>query len=100
MLRSITSEFWMPSGQVAARAPRPGARCPRPRRLAMENLESRKLLTTATLTFNSVSDGNFAAPTLPNATYQLAPPRRATSSGTTYRLPLPVRPGSSRGSPA
>ncbi len=31
----------------------------RPRRLAIESLESRKLLTAAVLTSNSISDGGF-----------------------------------------
>ena len=45
----------------------PGAvRCVRPRRLAVESLESRKLLTVTTLTFNSISDGSFEAPALPD----------------------------------
>ncbi len=42
------------------------------RRLALESLESRKLMT-ATLTFNSISDGSFEAPALSADTYQVAP---------------------------
>jgi hypothetical protein len=44
-----------------------------PRRLSVESLESRKLLTVTTLTLNSISDGNFAAPTLAKDAYQVAP---------------------------
>ena len=79
-----------------------GARAlgPGPRRLTMESLESRKLLTVATLTYNSISDGSFEAPTLHDATYQLGQ-YVAWQFGThRTRLPLPVRPGSSRASPA
>ena len=43
------------------------------RRLALENLESRRLLTVTTLTLNSISDGNFAAPALAANAYQIAP---------------------------
>ncbi len=45
----------------------------RPRRLAIESLESRKLLTAAVLTSNSISDGGFEAPSLPAYAYQVAP---------------------------
>jgi hypothetical protein len=49
-----------------------------PRRLAIENLEARKLLTVATptaatLTLNSVSDGSFAAPALAARSFQVDP---------------------------
>ena len=45
----------------------------RPRRLAMESLESRKLMTVTTLTVNAVSDGSFEAPALPSQAYVVAP---------------------------
>jgi len=54
------------------KAPR-SARHSGSRRLAIESLESRKLLTTTTLTYNSVADGSFEAPTLFPLTYQTAP---------------------------
>jgi hypothetical protein len=50
-----------------------GRRRAGPRRLTMESLEGRRLLTTTTLTVNSVSDGNFAAPSLAPEAYQLDP---------------------------
>ena len=46
----------------------------RPRRLTVESLESRKLLSAATLTSNAISDGNFAAPALVANAFQIAPP--------------------------
>ncbi len=46
----------------------------RSRRLAIESLESRTLLTVTTLTLNSISDGNFEAPALAAKAYQIAPP--------------------------
>ncbi len=52
-----------------------GAKTPhraRPRRLTIESLECRKLLT-ATLTLNSISDGSFEAPTLAANSYTIAP---------------------------
>ena len=45
----------------------------RPRRLMLESLESRKLMTVTTLTANSISDGSFAAPALAAQSYQIAP---------------------------
>ncbi len=43
------------------------------RRLAVESLESRQLLTVTTLTFGSISDGSFEAPALPTSAYTVAP---------------------------
>ena len=45
----------------------------RPRRLTMEGLECRRLMTATTLTMNSISDGSFEAPALAANTYQVAP---------------------------
>jgi len=39
--------------------------------MALESLERRELLTTATFTFNSISDGGFEVPALPAGTYQV-----------------------------
>jgi hypothetical protein len=46
---------------------------PKARRLSLESLENRKLLTATVLTVNSISDGNFAAPALTPGAYQVAP---------------------------
>jgi hypothetical protein len=67
MLRSIYATLFGPS-----RTDRQALRRNRPRRLVMENLESRNLLT-ATLTLNSISDSSFAAPTLAARSYQVDP---------------------------
>lgn len=43
------------------------------RRLTLESLESRKLMTVTLLTTGSISDANFAAPTLTPQAFQVAP---------------------------
>ena len=84
MLRSIYQRISAAFGKSRRRAPgTPGRRAPaRPRRLTLESLESRELLTVTTLTYNSISDGSFEAPTLQNATYQLAPNTSTWQFGT------------------
>src|SRR5271157_1346735 len=69
MMRSIYERILGPLKNSRRKAPRHS----RPRRLAIESLESRKLLTAATLTLNSISDGSFEAPALAAKTYQIAP---------------------------
>ena len=63
MLRSIYQRI---SGAFRTNRRRKARAAPglRSRRLAMESLESRKLMTATTLTFNSISDGSFEAPAL------------------------------------
>ena len=50
-----------------------GTRYSRSRRLVMESLENRTLLTVTLLTSGSISDGDFAAPALSAHNYQVAP---------------------------
>ena len=71
MLRSIYQRIL---GAFGANRRRKPPRRARPRRLAMESLESRKLLTAATLTSNSISDGSFEAPALAANAYQVCRP--------------------------
>jgi hypothetical protein len=83
MLRSIYRKLLGTFKTDGGRKTRRGAR---PRRLTLENLESRKLLTT-TLTYNAVSDGSFEAPALPLGAYQLAPNSQPWQfAGTTYQI--------------
>jgi hypothetical protein len=70
MLRTIYQKVFGSAGVNRHRQP---PRSGRPRRLAMENLEARKLLTTTVLTLNSISDGSFAAPALAANSYQMDP---------------------------
>jgi hypothetical protein len=70
MLRSIYERIL---GAFKAKDRRKTLRRARPRRLAVESLESRKLLTVTTLTYNSVSDSSFEAPALATKLYQVAP---------------------------
>lgn len=70
MLRSIYEKL---SAALGANRRRKAPRRARPRKLAVESLESRKLLTAAILTFDSISDGSFAAPALPANASQPAP---------------------------
>jgi hypothetical protein len=69
MLRSIYQRIWDALRTNSRRkAPRQA-----PRRLAVESLESRRLMTVTTLTSNSISDGSFEAPALAAAAFQIAP---------------------------
>ena len=71
MLRSVYQRIFAcfrtnrrPQAPHRTRGTRWGTQCPGSgsRRLAVESLESRQLLTVTALTVNSISDGNFAAP--------------------------------------
>lgn len=77
MLRSIYEKIL---GALRGGPRRKTPRRARPRRLAMESLESRKLLTTTTLTYNSISDGSFETPALPALYYQYLNPFSAGAS--------------------
>ena len=72
MLRSIYRKI---SEAFKKNSRRQAPRRARPRRLTIESLECRKLLTTAaaTMTYDSVSDGSFEAPALAYESYQVAP---------------------------
>jgi hypothetical protein len=85
MLRSIYERI---VSKFRASRRRPAPRRARLRPLAIESLEGRELLTTATLTFNSISDGSFEAPKLPAGAYQLAPAAAPWQfAGVTYQVP-------------
>ena len=99
MLRSIYREILDASRPTGTgKAPRRA----RPRRLAVESLESRKLMTAATLTLNSISDGSFEAPALaaddlPSRPRQFAlavPGRRAAlapmAAASPSAIPMPL----------
>ena len=68
MLRSIYQRLL---GVFTTKSRRKTPRGARSRRLGIESLESRKLLTVTTLTYNSISDGSFEAPALPAKAYQV-----------------------------
>ncbi len=70
MLRSIYERIL---GAFRTTGRRKAPRRARQRRLTMESLESRKLMTVTLLTVNSVSDGSFEAPALPTQQYVVAP---------------------------
>ena len=72
MLRSIYQRI-LGAFRTNRRGKTPPHAYPLLRRLAMESLESRKLLTVTTLTLNSISDGSFEAPALAAEAYQIAP---------------------------
>ncbi len=73
MFRSIYQGIVEVFGTNSRRKAPRRARYSGSRRLAMESLESRKLMTVTTLTLNSISDGSFEAPTLAARAYQIAP---------------------------
>ncbi len=54
------------------------------RRLGVESLESRQLLSIATLTTNAISDGGFEAPVLQSQAYQMGSPGQAGASNTVW----------------
>ncbi len=70
MLRSIYQGIL---GTFKTNSRRKAPRRARPRHLMMESLEGRRLMTAATLTLNSISDGSFEAPALAAKAYQIAP---------------------------
>ena len=69
----IRGAFGTKRRRKAPRRTRWGTQYPGSRRLALESLESRNLLSVTTLTLNSISDGSFAAPALAAGAYVLAP---------------------------
>jgi len=73
MSRSIYQRIWGAFQTNRRRKARCRTRSSGSRRLAMESLESRKLMTATTLTLNSISDASFAAPALVAKSYQIAP---------------------------
>ncbi len=74
MLRSIYQRILGAFRTNSRRKAPPRSRYSGSRRLAVESLESRKLLTVTTLTLGSVSDGSFEAPALPANAYQVLSP--------------------------
>ena len=54
------------------------------RRLGVESLESRQLLSIATLTTNAISDGGFEAPVLQPQAYQMGSPGQPGASNTQW----------------
>ena len=70
MLRSIYERIL---GALRTNRRRPAPQPLRRRRLALESLESRKLLTVTTMTYGAISDGSFESPALSVSGYQLTP---------------------------
>ena len=83
MLRSIYEKLF---GAFRTKSRRKPPHHTRPRRLALESLEGRKLLTVTSLTMNSISDGSFEAPALPVNAYQVLSPL-GNPTAANYRSP-------------
>ena len=70
MLRSIYEKI---VHRLRANSRRKAPRRGGPRRLSIESLESRKMLSVTTLTTNAIDDGNFAVPALAANAFQVGP---------------------------